>query len=365
MNETQPKSAAGFDPQRASQLRAQALDRFQAQARKLSRHAFVWLLICMVFACFTMLLFTSSTDVKSWIFYAVLFLVMIESTILKLWYWVVSSKLAVLRQVKLLRMDLALQRGATETLEELAAFESPLQPMGLSKWERRIWRAAVMALAIVLGVVVATSQGNLRFLLPALSVSSLRNTVTLNADGSAQQQLEWEMQNRSLAPLTEFPLSNGGSVSQTTLIPASDSPYSDALGRKLAVRREPAGPNHRDMIQFVEPVRPFARFTLKSSSLGPWHTRATRDGDVWTVGATLGPSSSKVRYAQTIVLPPASPPRPRHCRPRRGRPGRRGRQDGRSARKPRHNGRDRPCHRRAPSGWRRRERPAPFRAWSS
>jgi hypothetical protein len=312
MSETQTNSAgrpsaAGFDPEKAAQMRAQALDMFQGQARKISRYMLVWLLICMAFACVTMLLFMVSTDVKSWILYGVLFLVMIESTILiKLWYWVVNSKLAVLRQVKLLRMDLALQKGSTETLEELAALDSPLRPMGLSKWEHRIWRAAVTALAVVLGVIIATSQGNLRFLLSALSINDFRNTVTLNADGSAQEQIEWEMQNWSLAPLTEFPLSNGGSVSQTTLIPAGDSPYSDGMGRKLAVRREPAGPNHRDLIQFVEAVPPFGRFILKSSSPSPWHTRATREGEVWTAQETLGPSSVRIRYVQTVVLPPGA-----------------------------------------------------------
>jgi hypothetical protein len=310
MNERQPNSdgrqtAPGFDPERASRLRAQALDLFQGQARKISRHMLVWLLVCMVFACLTMVLFAASTDVKSWILYGVLFLVMIESTILiKLWYWVVNSKLSVLRQVKLLRMDLAVQKGSTEALEELATLESPLQPMGISKWERRIWHAAVMALALVMGAVIATSQGNFRFILSTLSVNDLRNKVILNADGSAQEELEWEMQNRSLAPLTEFPLFNGGSVTQTTLIPAGDSPYSDGFGQKLAGRREPAGPNHRDVIQFVAPIPPFGRFTLKSSSPWPWHTRATREGEAWTVTETLGPSSVRTRYIQTVALPP-------------------------------------------------------------
>jgi hypothetical protein len=310
MNETQPNSAGrqpagGFDPERASRLRAQALDTFQGQARKISRYLYVWLLICIAFACLIMLLFTASTDLKSCILYGVLFLVMIESTILiKLWYWVVNSKLAVLRQVKLLRIDLALQKGSTETLEELASLESPFRPMGISKWERRAWGAAVMGLALVMGAIIALSQGNLRFIASALSVNDFRSTVTLNADGSAQEQIEWEMQNRSLAPLTEFPLHSGGSVAQTTLLPASDSPYSDGLGRNLAARREPAGPNHRDVIQFVEPVAPFARFTLKSSF--PWHGRATREGEVWTVKQTLGPSSVRIRYVQTVRLPPGA-----------------------------------------------------------
>jgi hypothetical protein len=310
MNETQSNSAGrqpagGFDPERASRLRAQALETFQGQSRKITRYLYVWLLICLAFACLAMVLFAASTDVKSCILYGVLFLVMIESTILiKLWYWVVNTKLAVLRQVKLLRMDLALQKGSMEALEELAALESPVQPAGISKWERWGWRVVTIVFALVMGAAIASSQGNLRFVASALSVNDFRNTLDLAADGSARQQIEWEMQNRSLAPLSEFPLSNGGSVAQTTLIPAAESPYADGLDRKLALRREPAGPNHRDVIQFVEPVAPFARFTLKSS--WPWQARATREGDVWTLTDTLGPSSVRVRYVQTVLLPPGA-----------------------------------------------------------
>jgi len=298
MNET---PVGQFDSGKAARLRTQAVDAFQAQARKIARYMYAWLLVCILFAALCMQLFFRSTDVQSWILYAVVFLVMFESTVLvKLWYWVVNSKLGILREVKLLRLDLAAQKGSMDALEEMARVEEPFRPKCLSKWESRAWRAAIIAGALLIGVIIGT-RGQGGCILRAPSIHDIRGTVTLNADGMGQGQGEWEMQNRGFAPLTEFPLCNGGAVTETKLIPASESPYTDGLGRKLAVRREPAGVNHRDVIQFVEPVAPLARFTLRFP--GPGQVYATREGDVWTVKQTLGPSSIRTRYNYTIMLP--------------------------------------------------------------
>lgn len=157
MNET-PSNPIGFDPARAGRLRSQALDTFQARGRKVTRYYYVWLLICLALACLYMRSFFASRDVKSWILNAVLFLVMFESTVLiKIWYWVVNSRLALLRETKLLRMDLALQKGAMDAVEEMARVESPFEPLGVSKRERRMWRAGVYAMCMVMGL----SIGNL------------------------------------------------------------------------------------------------------------------------------------------------------------------------------------------------------------
>jgi hypothetical protein len=311
MNETQSNSAAqhpagGFDPEKAARLRSQTLDKFQAKGRTVERYLCAWLLICLAFAAIVLWMFFKSSNVQSWILFGVLFLVMFESTVLlKLWYWVVNSKLATLREIKLLRMDLAVQKGSMDALEELARTEPPgVLAWVLSRLERVIWRTAIIFLASLIAVIIATS-GNLCYLFTASRADEVRTSITLNADGAGDERTEWEMQNRSLATLTEFPLYNGGSVTETKMIPATESPYTDGFGRKLAVRREPAGPNHRDVIQFVEPVPPFARFTLKFSVLSPWQTHATREGDVWTLKETLGPSSLRRHYSYTIALPPA------------------------------------------------------------
>ena len=163
MNET-PSQPAGFDPSRAGQLRVQALEAFQAQGRKIIRCYYLWLSICIALACVYMYLFSVSRDVKSWIFYGVLFLVMFEGTVLiKLWYWVVNNKLALLRETKLLRMDLALQKGAMDALEELARVESPFEPLGVSMRERLAWRAGIYLLALAIGVIFGFASMHSRF----------------------------------------------------------------------------------------------------------------------------------------------------------------------------------------------------------
>ena len=62
---------------------------------------------------------------RSWITWSVLFILAFETTVLiKLWYWVVNTKLAVVREVKLLRMDLALHKGSEAVLEEIASMSA-------------------------------------------------------------------------------------------------------------------------------------------------------------------------------------------------------------------------------------------------
>ena len=144
--------AAGFDPEKAARLRAQALDTFQAKNRLILRMTWAYLLLCLWLAYACIRLFFASTDTQSWILYGVLFLVMIEGTILiRLWYWIANTKLANLREIKLLRMDLALQKGSMETLEEVARVESPVRAYGVSKAEHYAWRAATLIAALLIG----------------------------------------------------------------------------------------------------------------------------------------------------------------------------------------------------------------------
>jgi hypothetical protein len=142
----------GFDPEKAARLRSQALDTFQSKNRLILRMTWAYLVLCLWLAYAIIRLFFASTDTQSWILYGVLFLVMIEATILiRLWYWIANSKLATLREIKLLRMDLALQKGSMETLEEVARVESPLRSFGVSKAEHYAWRAATIVAAALIG----------------------------------------------------------------------------------------------------------------------------------------------------------------------------------------------------------------------
>ena len=165
MNQTQDNSAGqrpavGFDPEKAERLRSQILDAFQSKNRKIGRITAAYLLVLIFMAWLCIHLFFTSNDVQFWILYAVLFLVMFESTILiKLWYLVVTSQLGILREIKVLRMDMGLQKGSMEVLEEVARVESPVRSVEVSKWEKYIWRTAIILVSVLLGVEIGLRVG--------------------------------------------------------------------------------------------------------------------------------------------------------------------------------------------------------------
>jgi hypothetical protein len=137
--------------------------------------------------------FLAATEVRSWILWAVLFLVVFQATVLmKLWYWVVNGKLTVLREIKLLRLDLAPVRASEGTLEELTRVESPTRVPGITRWERRVWLGAIVLVAILIGAEVGRHQ--LRpFGLPARMTAESHVKVT--EDGMVKGERIYELLN--------------------------------------------------------------------------------------------------------------------------------------------------------------------------
>jgi hypothetical protein len=285
-------AAANFNGDRAAQMRAQVVDFFRARSRKIERRLCVWLVLILAAACKITSLFFAATETQTMIWMAVLLLVMIESTILmKLWYWIVSTRLGTQRELRLLRLDLALRNDTLDTTE-LASVESPTKPQGLSKWERAAWKVAILILGIGVGL------GGFRFLnFFSKTPPVFQNVIRLDANGVGQDAVRWTRQNKTVGPMKEVPLYDGGAISGTEFIPASDSPYRDSQGRSLAIRREPAGQNHRNVIQLISPVPPADMADIFWTR----EVKAHREDDLWVL--TLGPGNS---YHTTLELPPGA-----------------------------------------------------------
>ena len=79
-----------------------------------------------------------------------------QSTVLiKLWFWIVHTKLEILRELKVLRMDLALQRNSMGALEEAARIDPKILPFNVSKAESLFWRALIVGCGFLLGLEIA------------------------------------------------------------------------------------------------------------------------------------------------------------------------------------------------------------------
>lgn len=295
MNDKNPQGGdslenVAFDADRAAGLRGTIVDGFLAKARKLERRLYLWLVFFLVLACAMIRNFFGTAETQAQILWAVLFLVMFESTILiKLWYWIVNTRLGTQRELRLLRFDLAASKELPSGLDDLAQLESPLRPAGLPKWERWAWTAVlILGAYFTLGYRGCQGPGK-----------GFENVITLGADGSGQEVTHWTYANRggSMLMLREVPLYGGMRVAETEFIPSGESPYRDSMGRALAVRREPAGENRRDVIQLIDPV-PFGH-----DAQIHWTTKvqAAREGGAWVY--KIGPGNS---YSTTIELPPGA-----------------------------------------------------------
>ncbi len=305
MNEShssEPRTSGSFDPERAARLRVQARDAFEAKYRLAARLSWGYLLGCVLAGWWCVHMFLADADVRSWILWGVLFIAAFETTVLmKLWYWVVNSKLATLRELKLLRMDLALQRQSHATLEELARMESPTKVPGIGKWEGYAWLGAFIAAGLLIGLEIARHAD--RFY-RASGQMTAESQLTLSDDGTAQVRATYTLVNSSSRALRDFTVYSGGTISGTMKIPIAESRWSDGQGRKLEVVREadPKGPNHRDVIQLLEPVPPGQSFTLSTT----FTRKAQRENGVWVFTQYANWGYHRNLYRDTVLLPPGA-----------------------------------------------------------
>lgn len=289
-----------FDSGRAAQLRSSVVRYFEDRLRKVERYLSVCTTFALLCALWAATRFFQSATADQWIIYAVLFLVMFQTTVLlKLWYWTTNSKLGVLHEIRLLRLEARLARSPAESLEAIGDLEPGAKPGGLSHVERRFWNGLVVGLALCIGLTP---------LWPALKLAIAgsemisRRSVVLEEDGTARMETTYELPNTSVVSIRERAILEGGSVSAVEFVPAERSSWGDGRGRKLAVRREPAGGNVRQVIQLIDPVRSGQPYVLHH--VGTKH--ATQEGDVWTFTVRQNWGYTSDRYFESVALPPGA-----------------------------------------------------------
>ncbi len=167
--------APAFNPAKAEDIRSEAMAVFESKQRKSLRITGIYLVVLTASAFWSLRLFNRSTDVQSWVFYGILFLVMVESTVLmKLWFWVLHSKLDIQREVKSLRMDLAVQIRPEAAIYEASRVVGDNRSGFWKGWEPKLWRLALGLMGLLLGLEIMVhgpaSGGWLSFRSQILSV---------------------------------------------------------------------------------------------------------------------------------------------------------------------------------------------------
>ena len=165
--------------EREESLREVASNEYSGRVRFAERIYWAYALICIAIGVSAYNSFAQSFDVKTLLVCAVVLLVVYETTVLlKLWFAIARMKMDVLKDVKLLRLEVA-QMATAVGVENPSEPPVKYEPMrGISWWERKLWLAA----CIVAAIAVSTWSHNAG---PRRTSLSSKSFVTLGADGSA------------------------------------------------------------------------------------------------------------------------------------------------------------------------------------
>ena len=253
------KENGKFDVTKADQMRAQTITKFNAGLRKIERIMWFWLCGFAVLLSYAIVRYFFAVGTKEIILFAFLAFAALEAqTLIKLWYWILNNKIGVLKEIKMLRIEMehgiAGTEGAPEYRHEI------LQPTkttpGCSKFERRIWLAVIIVLCCAASVL-----GNAYFSVPFLTRPNMytKSVVTLGADGMVDVDTEIKLAYLGRTPRTSDSLNAPADM---------DIRWYDAAGRELP--REIKTKNDRNYytFRFLDPIMPgeWAVYRLVSKS---------------------------------------------------------------------------------------------------
>ncbi len=152
-----------FDPARGRKQRKELAAMFSAKLRMVERFMWIHLVILAGLIVFSIQRFLGSTTTKGQIMYLGIFiLAMATQVLIKLWYWVVNTKIGVLKEIKQLRLEMAMAER-TKPLPGGSDVDASLKDRvtGLHKRERMIWWIGLVAVAV--GVSLFFTPGRVVF----------------------------------------------------------------------------------------------------------------------------------------------------------------------------------------------------------
>jgi len=277
-----------FDPGKAKESREKVVSTFEAKMRKVERYLWVYLCLFCWLAVFALFQFLHATTTKDLLLNGLLFLIFIESTILmKLWYWIMNNKIAVLKEIKQLRLGALPAEGREDASPDAERLGGPLQ--GLSRWERRVCWVVLLGGAAIVGAVKESDT----YWVPS-SGGSLTSDgcVTLAADGSGSTVTEMSVVYQGLETKESF---NYHAPKEMALR------FTDSRGRKLPFTMSPQDGHVRYEVDLNRTIWPGQRFSYTRAQESP--KCATREGDVWTYSMDYDYGYGTNEFSETVVLP--------------------------------------------------------------
>jgi hypothetical protein len=280
-----------FDAERAKKMAADAVSHFQWRLKKVERTTLLTLLICTALMALAGVQLWFTASIKAMIAFALVFLCAFETTILiKLWYWIVNGKLAVLKELKQMQLrgtvssDVA---GSFTALDKREAETSWRYP-GLSRWERTAWFTAIGIVGAVAGYYIAAHE--------SIAYVTVSESVVLKSDGGATETTEQSYQASS--PISSFPMICGN------LDKLASVRWIDGRGRELPYDVSPQDGQRSYTVHMIESVMPGE--WMQYTQILERRSAATMQGDVWTYEGGFTYGFQHNRFAVNVQLPPGA-----------------------------------------------------------
>ena len=274
--------------QREQSLREVASTEYSGRLRFAERIFWGYAIVCTAMGVAAINFFARSFDMKTLIGSAVLILVLYETTVLmKLWFATAAMKMSVLKEMKLLRLEVA--RLATAVGVEKPS-EPPVkyQPMrGTSRRERCFWVAVCMIVAMTVSLWTAEAWH-----LGGGGDYSSDTLVTLAADGSAEKQTETEAPYSSYYRPSGFSLYTPKDCSVRLL---------DPMGQQLPVEVAATGTQNRHDVTFTDSI--FVDGKMRYTQVLEIPKAAHLEDGVWSYQEAIQHDGNKRDFKITIVPP--------------------------------------------------------------
>lgn len=268
-------------------LRNVAASEFSGHMRAAERIYWAYALVCVALGVSAINSFAHSYDVKTLLLNAVVMIVLYETTVLmKLWFATARLKLDVLKEMKLVRLDIARLAEATG-VENLAKPTVKFEPTrGASPWERKLW---IVACAVVAMAVSTWSSHAWR--LGGGELSS-RSEVALSADGSAEKRTQMVRQYSSYYRPSSFTLYTPRDYDVRLL---------DASGMELPVKTTPTDKQNRHEVILTDGA--FVDGQMRYTQVYKIPRGAQQKDGVWTYQDGLRHAGKPRRYSISVTLP--------------------------------------------------------------
>ena len=277
-----------YDSLREKNFKKETMKMYDSKLKKVERITFINLYICIAVALIAFHGFSVSSSTKELLIYSVLFIIAIEIQVLiKLWYWIMNSKLIVLKEIKNLQMQISKLDTEGRLDEDNEFSEKMLSIKGPGKRFKGTVGLVVFAILCSFGSFYIMNYTHAK-----VTKSIQIQNIEIEKDGSGIFINRVVNRNKNINPKMDY--------SFISSVYNEDIIVTDGYGNELPYTIAKEKDHYRYKMDLNKPVFPGEYFVTNTS----WKqgNLAKRSNDIWTY--TYKHSyGNNCEYSQIITLP--------------------------------------------------------------